>query len=704
MDRDPEGQHVMSLKLSRVLRDIGVTRQMVDRKRGTFLFIEKFTTVKESITDNTEVNAFVFGSQSEGTTTIDMKSDTDMLRCFNSFSVIKDWSEWEPGQFCLLVIKHDYSPPQHCCLQMVDSYRPLPLTQDSVPEELDIEETMDGMVLLKNTWVDNILKKNYGSFFRKQGPSRSYKKDLDLIDAFRYSGLLFECNFLFTRPKPGHWPRPEILAKAHECDTFLVPQGHAESDQSQLEWRFSTSLIERLLMFDLNILKIQVYTFLKILRKSFFKPLVGDRLSTFHFKTALLFTLETYPPEIWQKRNLLQCVIYCLKTLQRWFNRRHCPHYTISGVDLFVGKLRTWDFPKLSAVLSDMIDNIMDYVLQIEMDQIGDRMGDRCRVFSTRYENTLATVRYYFGTTLNNIFNFYWISTYKRNDIYETNGIIIKVQETIFESDLWAELQHAQKFLYQDLASVTASTCLRLNNPIPPDVYRLYEASLDSDLTSSRLKLASTMYCSGQYERAALILTYTEVLLHADVSQWSPCYRSDHVETERFLQTVYALPFLEVIKRHVACSVVFTSLEICCIPGLLVYEMHRTISPEDFHHRHPGSDRWMDLVVIDSKPFMFYLQYLTFRQLGEEERRLEALSKLYSYVFVESRWRGHIETALHVLGNCFELENLYNLAWACYRKSIKLFPYNNASSWHIALACFREYLKQFPTTTHQAGT
>ncbi|XP_052790140.1 uncharacterized protein LOC128224364 [Mya arenaria] len=376
MDRDPDDQQLRSLRLSRVLRDIGVTRQMVVRRRETFLMTEKMDNVVNTIRYNRRYNIFVVGSQSEGTTTLGMNSDLDVLNCDNDFTVITDWADWEPGKICLLVIKNDDSPPQHCSLQILSCDCPLPETMDMVPAEWDVEEGKDGRVLLTNTWMDGVMKQECGRLFRKKGPSRSADNDVDSVTAFSYSGPMPECNFLFTRPKPGHWPRPEILAKARLCEIFLVPQGHAESDQSKLEWRFSTLLIERLIMFDLNILKIQVYTFLKILRKTFFKPLVGDRLSTFHFKTALLFTLETYPPEIWQERNLLQCVIYCLKTLQRWFKLRYCPHYTISGVDLFVGKLRKWEFPLLSTVLSDMIDNIMDYVSQIEMDQIGVRIGD----------------------------------------------------------------------------------------------------------------------------------------------------------------------------------------------------------------------------------------------------------------------------------------------------------------------------------------
>ncbi|XP_052790729.1 uncharacterized protein LOC128224754 [Mya arenaria] len=684
MDRDPEGQQVMSLRLSRVMMDIGVTRQMVARRRKTVLEIEKTNCEVNVIQHDNNYTSFIFGSQSEGTSTLGMNSDVDCILCMDDHRVITDWADWEPGKRIFLIIKNEHSPPQHCCLQILKKECPMPETLDMVPAMMGVEKDMDNRVLRRNDWIDILMVHLSGRQIIKQGPSRSTTKHVDMIFALRYSGLLFECNFLFTRPKPGHWPRPEILTKARQCETFLVPQGHAESDQSNLEWRFSTSLIERLLMFDLNILQIQVYTFLKILRKTFFKPLVGDRLSTFHFKTALLFTLETNPPEIWQEHNMMQCAINCLNTLQRWFKHRYCPHYTISGVDLFVGKVRKWEFPLLSAKLSDMIDNIMDFVTKMEMDQIGERFGDRCRTVSTRCQNILNTTMFYFEATIDILFDNYLSFTTGMNDIMTTRNLIIIVRDILYESEIWTELQHIAKWLYQYLASMTASTCLRLNNPIPTYVYRLYKAYLDSDLTSSRLKLASMMYCSGQYERAKLVLAYTEALLHADVWQFNPCSgRSGHTFTERFQQKVYELPALEVIKRHVACSVLFNSFEICCVPKFLVYEMYRTIRPEDFHHRRNLFEEWMDLIVIDSRPFMFYLQYLTYRQLGEEERRLEALQKLSNYVCVESRGCGHIDTALHVLGHCYELENWYFVALACYRKFIEFFPYNNAARWHI---------------------
>ncbi|KAH3847172.1 hypothetical protein DPMN_089489 [Dreissena polymorpha] len=77
-------------------------------------------------------------------------------------------------------------------------------------------------------------------------------------------------------------------------------------------------MIERLLTFDLNIIQMKAYVLTKMIRKEFLRPLADDRLSSFHMKTALLFTIEQFPEDIWKDGNLVQCVIFCPNTLKRF--------------------------------------------------------------------------------------------------------------------------------------------------------------------------------------------------------------------------------------------------------------------------------------------------------------------------------------------------------------------------------------------------
>ncbi|KAH3814812.1 hypothetical protein DPMN_143325 [Dreissena polymorpha] len=81
-------------------------------------------------------------------------------------------------------------------------------------------------------------------------------------------------------------------------------------------------MIERLLMFDLKIVQMKAYVMTKMILKEFLQPLVDERLSTFQMKTALLFTLEQFPEEIWRDDNLAQCEIYCLDTTKAFLETR----------------------------------------------------------------------------------------------------------------------------------------------------------------------------------------------------------------------------------------------------------------------------------------------------------------------------------------------------------------------------------------------
>jgi len=127
----------------------------------------------------------------------------------------------------------------------------------------------------------------------------------------------------------------------------------------------------------------------------------------------------------------------------------------------------------------------------------------------------------------------------------------------------------------------------------------------------------------------------------------------------------------------------FSIHELCCVPEHLHYEMFRTMTHEDQQLRH-GDNRWMDLVMIDCVPFLHYLQYLVYRQLGQPARKMAALQKLRDYVCQPGGILGHVDTAVHVLAHCCELENQPDAAFFYYQQSVLHEPRNNIANWHLA--------------------
>ena len=85
-----ESQRQMSRYLSQALDDIGVIQHMTDLRRHIRLLEETMMTIDSKLQGGNET-IFIVGSQSEGTTTIDMDSDTDHLFILNGFLVVFDW-------------------------------------------------------------------------------------------------------------------------------------------------------------------------------------------------------------------------------------------------------------------------------------------------------------------------------------------------------------------------------------------------------------------------------------------------------------------------------------------------------------------------------------------------------------------------------------------------------------------------------------
>jgi hypothetical protein len=82
-------------------------------------------------------------------------------------------------------------------------------------------------------------------------------------------------------------------------------------------------------------------------------------------------------------------------------------------------------------------------------------------------------------------------------------------------SDNGNRLEHAAfkllaPFLFNTYGSILASSSIGENNQVSPQALVWLSAGLNSDISSSRLKLASVFYSTGDMEKAELILRHTE--------------------------------------------------------------------------------------------------------------------------------------------------------------------------------------------------
>ncbi|XP_052783293.1 uncharacterized protein LOC128219524 [Mya arenaria] len=716
------------LILSRILDDIGVTTFSIKKRRMTWLMKEAIHTVKASFRDVKNVDKMLesiknkkyhFGSQSEATTTLSMGSDIDMLFCVTNMQVILEWSGWKDGVFSLLALQNANTPPQHCNLLCIKREGPVPETR--IVEEFYFKDNRN-FIFLMNTVTILFLKTLClpHEKLSKHGPSVSWSENMDFVKAFNCPVLPEECKIVFRRPRPGHWPSQSLLEEARACGTFVVPQWYSESPKTQqklkvvgpstddyivtesvrslLEWRYSTSRMERLFVFDWSIQQLKVYILLKLIRKTFLKPIFGDRLSTFHMKTTMMYTMENYPQEIWRDNNIIQCVTYCLKTLLRWSQLRFCPHFTIANVNLFTGKIHAHELPQLVSILSEIISSNIQCVFQIEIDNIGDRLRNRVAEFNFSLPSWVSkncSIAIVMAGEYSSEYFKVFIHVLLTLDQMSNQDAILTLRRYSSILQKWLEVgddRHVEAAkVFRPMiactgASMRASRCIKIKRIISKQITKLYSFGNNRSSIPSRLKYASMLYCSNQFEAAAESLRMCEHII-GKTPVWQMSFmerREDKPPVSDLHCKVMMLSNEDIFHSVIVTSVVFSRHELHCVPGFLIYDMFRTVTTDDKRDRHLYEDIWMDLTIVDPLPFMYYLQFMTYQELGSSDQMKDGFNKLLEYVRYEhNKYGGHFDIAVNLLGHCCEKLDCLEGAWFCYKSSFTEFPHNNPAVWHM---------------------
>ncbi|KAH3812661.1 hypothetical protein DPMN_141098 [Dreissena polymorpha] len=238
-----------------------------------------------------------------------------------------------------------------------------------------------------------------------------------------------------------------------------------------------------------------------------------------------------------------------------------------------------------------------------------------------------------------------------------------------------------------------SSTCLRLQNIVNRKIIARFKYSLSTDVASSRLKLAAILYCSGYIHAAVRVLEDVERRYHSKVKAVCGCRRiPEDRDLEMFADMLPGHSDQGFIEPQFAFCVTFVRAERHCTPLIFLFEMNRNIDASEVDQRTYTEKEWMDFAEVDARPFLHYLQYLTFRRLGERSKQQLSLSCLEYYI-CDNRNKinlYHRETAYNLLGHCCEMEGEYNRAFYFYTESLRLCcKRNNAANWHVLLLVWR---------------
>ena len=679
-----------------VLECVGVNAWVVEKRRHTFLHREATLDLPDHPEGN-DTSTFHFGSQTEGTTTPGLQSDTDTLFTDNDVIIMYSWADWQQGRCNFLMLRDEDTPPQHYLLHGIRSDVPQPVTHTDKPGYVTDSQ---GRMFYSNMLVPQMVAAEWGDLYMRHGPSNSPMKDWDFVSAFHCKTLLPEIMAWFTKMQNGFWPSQETLKAAHMCGCFLVPDGCQGSPNEKIEWRITPNLIERLLMFSLNIIPLKCLVVLKMLKKQeFIKYIhcVNCKVSTFHCKTALFFTLHRTHPTVWTKCRLVECIVRCLQTILEFLNQGECPHFIVEGVDLFNGKLCRKCQLSLEQAIRAMIQDDMHVLFQLQSDDLGQRlMALTHEVKQYPGDDVNSTIC---GKLARDLFKYYLVGMRKicsrlcnkreadmytrlNNEIDIMNSLAIKATATQYDKNY---IKFVVIYLMSVKASVTSSACIQSGQPLPRNIWQLYGESLNMDVASSKLKLASMHYCRGELRRAASLLNEVEFDFDDSVQPVCGCgiVLSKEKLSKAFCEYSVHKDSHEQLTKKLAFCVRFLREERFCAPQFLWFEMYRA-EDDDVDHRNVNEREWMNWAEVDARPFMLYLQYLTYRGLGVRRRQMEALNELKTIAASVDKVNQlyHCETVFNLYGHCWELEGRVDRALHVYNTSLRDMPRNNAANWH----------------------
>jgi tetratricopeptide (TPR) repeat protein len=348
---------------------------------------------------------------------------------------------------------------------------------------------------------------------------------------------------------------------------------------------------------------------------------------------------------------------------------------------------------ELSKNISDFLQNDSKMLLRIDIDDLGYRLQVKLNIVPHRayyYQSSLAIHE---SNMTSEYLKTACITSLNHNPVLEhlhTKNIramkycigkliTFNVNGNRLEQ---AAFKFIAPFIFTTYGSILASSSISENNLVSPQALVWLSVGLNSDISSSRLKLASVFYCTGDMEKAELILRHTEQQYYSyPVVPICRCWMKPRPAVTAEFKRVCGEQSEDCIKHITSFCVRFIQKEINCIPHELQYEMFRS-TQGDMIHRDEDEDCWMDWAVVDSLPFLYFLQYKIYRHLQRHQDQQQALNKLIRTIETDTNL-SHRETALNILGQCMEQENRPQQAFNCYLLSLQLRSRNNVANFHI---------------------
>ncbi|KAL3872305.1 hypothetical protein ACJMK2_040238 [Sinanodonta woodiana] len=700
----PEYYPAVSQRVSNILDVIGYSQEDRDRKVMVATAYECFVNIPERLHLQTKNFQYILGSRGEGSTGPGMNSDHDILVVDGGKLLVTDLTEFQPDTDNFLMVHDDHTHPGYVKLQQIgilpDSTPAPVFHQQNGYQRVDLHDR----TVLSNKFVSTYVP---GSIFA--GPAMRTVIDLDKTchdHVFAFYCTLWPSEALEwvqRRHRLQGWPASNHLQNAKMDGCFAVAIGHPHSHESDLEWRLSFSFTERELTRSFEDTVMKVYVLLKMIKKAYIEPVLGDAFSSYYCKVCMLWVRERTPTELWCTENLLFCLTLCVQQLYEWAREGFCPDYFIVTNNIYDRKIFGTTQLILTRLLGSLLSEDCRMLLGLKCCNLGELL-----LYDVSRLDMISTLRSIRTNYVVDTYVDYCIVFTRTRDCW--NFVIRKIPHeynimTSCVRRIIHALQHAPHIFRRYLNHVLIMLLSQLGFHV---VYvckenahsltqeevgylmtfasRCLSYGINSDATSVRLKLCGLGTMLGDFDLTEICLQHMSdhkmrymVSSKMDVSYCLKCnleFIYDKCSTN-----TYCLE--DLMQNQVSFSVVYLPSETSITPSPLRMEMLRSIGARPYlsDANNPLCYDWVD---VDSLMCLYFFQYLNFVKLGKERHKQAALDNMI-HVMRTDQNIPHRETELNLLGYCLMRESQFINAFVCFNKSLKLCPHHNAARFYLGI-------------------
>ncbi|KAL4230912.1 hypothetical protein ACF0H5_011287 [Mactra antiquata] len=700
----------LSLKINRIFDYLSVNEETIRHRRNCYLQIESNHTATLVAEQVISEEVFYFGSQSEGTTTIGLKSDYDCVAIPHKINVKTNASDPIPDDSIYAFKMEGFTKRGFCLLRYLSfEKRENPLVYNRFERSLK-----PGTSYLKNSF--QVLDDWYGTIPEKEGPAIYHQtktgESINCLCGFACTSWPTEViNTFVMNQSKCQWPSDHLLQDILQSKCFLVPKGSGTGPHADIEWRLSFSCGERLLMFDLNIVHIRCYILMKYIKTQFLDNVLNCKgiVSSYICKTVLFHTLSRALDSHWLEEDLLKYWKKCLTMLYKFIEDENCPHFIMPKNNLLANKLDKTMKIGLLTELQRIINSDGHALFEIQIDEFGELAKHD---FTPRKgEYAIYTQRYLFYDIISN-YSCLMLQTVCGLSVgCSRYGKLVNMPDEIHDSyceRIRTMLKELLKFysgnqcsnqrmtdsvriwlcLYSTImGSYLASDDIKNNSCLSSESFQWLLLGMQcTDVASAHLKLVSILFMSGDLECTNILLN--DICKKMDsrslIAHCCSCKRMSLLKRqfEEIEDILSKQTFGEIFRENVAYCVVFVPEEIHSCPKELRYEMHRGVFSK-MQKGYSCFTSWVNLASIPQLPFLHFMQYKYYQKLGMKTQCHQALIDMMNFDLYIELCLQHLDTVYNLIGQCLEQEGFYNEALQMYRHSLQIEPEYNAAKFHI---------------------